>query len=73
MAAPAVHPAQPSRLTIRPVPREAPPETTSPMSLTKSPSVTALSPSANSAPSLAALGRDTLSAIGPALIAQAIT
>ena len=43
------------------------------MSDTNSPSVTALSPSANSAPSLAARGRDTLSAIGPALIAQAIT
>ena len=73
IAAPAVHASQPSRLTTRPVPRDAPPETTSPRSETNSPSVTALSPRANSAPSLAALGRDTLSAIGPALIAQAIT
>ena len=47
--------AQPSRLTTRPVPSDAPPETTSPRSARNSPNVTALSPSPNSAPSLAAL------------------
>src|ERR1700678_2238521 len=73
-AAPTVHANQPSRLTTRPVPSDTLVlEVTSPRSVRNSPKVTALSPSANSAPRRAVLGRETLSAISPALAAQAIT
>ena len=73
-AAPAVHAAQPSRLTTRPDPRAAWPETASPRSAMNSPNVTALSPSPNSAPSRAALpGRATLSATSAAVTIQPIT
>ena len=72
-AAPTVHASQPRRLTTRPEPSDAPSEVTSPRSERNNPKVTALSPSANSAPRRAVLGRETLSAITPALTAQAIT